>query len=109
LGTIGFIAAMWITNLTGIKDAYQFYIAGLFALSLCFTLPKCKPERLSENASLMETLGLESFKFFADYKMAFIFFYFLRGVAIDKRVRRCILDELNISKYADSFVVEYST
>jgi NHS family xanthosine MFS transporter len=35
----------------------------------------------------METLGLESFKFFADYKMAlfFIFYVFRRCVAIDKR------------------------
>jgi NHS family xanthosine MFS transporter len=36
-GTIGFIAAMWITNLTGNKaTAYQFYIAGLSALLLDF-------------------------------------------------------------------------
>ncbi|SEB05310.1 MFS transporter, NHS family, xanthosine permease [Flavobacterium gillisiae] len=117
-GTIGFIAAMWITNLTGNKaTAYQFYIAGLSALLLglyAFTLPKCKPERLSkENSSLMETLGLESFKFFADYKMAlfFIFSMFLGGaLQLTNAYGDVFLDEFkHFPKYAESFVVEYST
>ena len=47
-GTVGFIAAMWLTNLTGNKaTAYQFYIAGIAAILLgiyAFTLPKCKPQ-----------------------------------------------------------------
>ena len=47
-GTIGFIAAMWITNLTGSKsNEYQFYIAGASALLLglyAFSLPKCPPK-----------------------------------------------------------------
>ena len=34
-GTVGFIAAMWLTNLTGNKaTAYQFYIAGIAAILL---------------------------------------------------------------------------
>jgi NHS family xanthosine MFS transporter len=76
-GTIGFIAAMWITNLTGNKaTAYQFYIAGLsFFLDFIRLLTKCKPSDCLKNASLMETLGLESFKFFADYKMALFFIF----------------------------------
>jgi len=85
-GTIGFIVAMWITNLTGNKATeYQFYIAGIAALLLgfyAFTLPKCEPQRLTkENASLTETLGLEAFKLFGSYKMAlfFIFSMFLGG------------------------------
>ncbi|RDI50248.1 nucleoside permease [Flavobacterium glaciei] len=117
-GTIGFIAAMWITNLTGNKaTAYQFYIAGLAAVGLgfySFTLPPCKPQRLSkENASLMETLGLESFKLFADYKMAlfFIFSMFLGGaLQLTNAYGDVFLDEFkHFPKYADSFVVEYST
>jgi NHS family xanthosine MFS transporter len=47
-GTIGFIAAMWITNLTGSKaNEYQFYIAGAWLLLLglyAFFLPKCPPK-----------------------------------------------------------------
>ncbi|MEP6804306.1 MAG: MFS transporter, partial [Flavobacterium sp.] len=85
-GTIGFIAAMWITNLSGSKATeYQFYIAGVGALILgiyAFTLPKCQPQRLTkEDATLVETLGLEAFKLFGNYKMAlfFVFSMFLGG------------------------------
>jgi NHS family xanthosine MFS transporter len=117
-GTVGFIVAMWITNLTGNKATeYQFYIAGLAAVILgiySFTLPKCKPQRLSkENASIMETLGLESFKLFADYKMAlfFIFSMFLGGaLQLTNAYGDVFLDEFkHFPKYADSFVVKYST
>jgi NHS family xanthosine MFS transporter len=117
-GTIGFIVAMWITNLTGNKaTAYQFYIAGIAAIILglyAFTLPKCKPQRLiKEDASLMETLGLESFKLFANYKMAlfFIFSMFLGGaLQLTNAYGDVFLDEFkHFPKYADSFVVKYST
>jgi NHS family xanthosine MFS transporter len=117
-GTIGFIVAMWITNLTGNKaTANQFYIAGMAAILLgiyAFTLPKCKPQRLiKEDASLMETLGLESFKLFANYKMAlfFIFSMFLGGaLQLTNAYGDVFLDEFkHFPKYADSFVVKYST
>lgn len=117
-GTIGFIAAMWITNLTGNKSSeYQFYIAGIAAVILgiyAFTLPECKPQRLTkENASLQETLGLEAFKLFADYKMAlfFVFSMFLGGaLQLTNAYGDVFLSEFeNFPKYADSFVVEYST
>ena len=117
-GTIGFIAAMWITNLTGNKaTSYQFYIAGIAALILgiyAFTLPKCKPERLTkENDSLIETLGLASFKLFANYKMAlfFIFSMFLGGaLQLTNAYGDVFLDEFKrYPEYADSFVVRYST
>ena len=46
-GTIGFIVAMWITNLTGGKaNANQFYIGAVAAILLgpvFFTIPKCPP------------------------------------------------------------------
>jgi NHS family xanthosine MFS transporter len=117
-GTIGFIVAMWITNLSGNKSTeYQFYIAGIAALILgvySFTLPKCKPQRLTkENASLTETLGLEAFKLFANYKMAlfFIFSMFLGGaLQLTNAYGDVFLDEFkHFPKYADSFVIQYST
>lgn len=117
-GTVGFIVAMWITNLSGNKaTAYQFYFAGIAAVILgiyAFTLPKCKPQRLTkENASLMETLGLESFKLFANYKMAlfFIFSMFLgAALQLTNAYGDVFLDEFkNIPEYSDSFVVKYST
>ncbi len=117
-GTIGFIVAMWITNLTHNKATeYQFYIAGIAAVLLgiySFTLPKCIPQRLTkENASLTETLGLESFKLFGTYKMAlfFVFSMFLGGaLQLTNAYGDVYLDEFkHFPKYADSFVVEYST
>jgi NHS family xanthosine MFS transporter len=117
-GTIGFIVAMWITNLSGNKSTeYQFYIAGIAALILgvySFTLPKCKPQRLTkENASLTETLGLEAFKLFANYKMAlfFVFSMFLGGaLQLTNAYGDVFLDEFkHFPKYADSFVIQYST
>jgi NHS family xanthosine MFS transporter len=58
-GTVGFIAAMWITNLTDNKaSANMFYLSAIAAFILgfySFTLPKCPPQKtISENASLME-------------------------------------------------------
>ncbi|MGQ7947630.1 nucleoside permease [Flavobacterium sp. WC2509] len=117
-GTIGFIVAMWIVNLSGNKaTAYQFYIAGISAIVLgiySFTLPECKPQRLiKENTSLIDTLGLGSFKLFANYKMAlfFIFSMFLGGaLQLTNAYGDVFLDEFkHFPIYADSFVVKYST
>jgi NHS family xanthosine MFS transporter len=117
-GTIGFIAAMWITNLTGSKATeFQFYIAAVGAIVLgiySLTLPKCKPQKLiKENASLVQTLGLEAFKLFGNFKMAlfFIFSMFLGGaLQLTNAYGDVFLDEFkHFPKYADSFVIEYST
>ncbi|RZJ33354.1 MAG: MFS transporter, partial [Flavobacterium sp.] len=117
-GTIGFIAAMWATNLSGNKaTAYQFYIAGVGALSLglyAFTLPKCNPQKLiGEKKSFGQALGLEAFKLFANYKMAlfFIFSMFLGGaLQLTNAYGDVFLDEFKLfPKYADSFVIRYST
>ncbi|TCC92666.1 nucleoside permease [Pedobacter hiemivivus] len=117
-GTIGFIVAMWTTNLTGNKaTAYQFYIAGLAALGLgiyAFTLPKCRPQNLiDEKKSFAQTLGLGAFKLFANYKMAlfFIFSMFLGGaLQLTNAYGDVFLDEFKLFPvYADSFVIKYST
>ena len=116
-GTIGFIAAMWITNLTGNKASdYQFYIAGIAAVALglySFTLPKCPPQNTKANASFLEKMGLEAFKLFGTYKIAlfFIFSMFLGGaLQLTNAYGDVFLSEFeNFPKYADSFVVKYST
>ena len=64
-GTIGFIAAMWITNLSGSKaNGNQFLIAAFVAIGLgvfAFTLPKCPPQKsISNKASISEMLGLKA-------------------------------------------------
>jgi len=56
-GTIGFIAAMWATNLTGSKEnANQFYIAAVFAVLLgvySFSLPKCPPQKTYQKRQVL--------------------------------------------------------
>ncbi len=117
-GTIGFIVAMWVTNLTGSKaNGDQFYIAAVVAILLgiySFTLPKCPPQRsISADSSWLEMLGLKAFKLFANYKMAlfFIFSMFLGGaLQLTNMYGDVYLDSFKeIPAYADSFVVKYST
>lgn len=117
-GTIGFIVAMWVTNLSGSKaNANQFYIAAVIAIFLgiyAFTLPKCKPQNLiPKNASLSEKLGLNAFSLFANYKMAlfFIFSMFLGGaLQLTNMYGDVFLSEFgNVPEHANSFVVKYST
>jgi len=117
-GTIGFIAAMWITNLSGSKaNANQFLIAAVAAIALgiySFTLPACKPQKsISKDSSLAEQLGLTAFKLFANTKMAlfFIFAMFLgAALQLTNMYGDSFLDDFKlVPQYAESFVVKYST
>ncbi|MBL7743866.1 MAG: nucleoside permease [Chitinophagaceae bacterium] len=117
-GTIGFIAALWTTNLSGSKaNSNQFLIGAVAAILLglyAFTLPKCPPPKaISRNASIIEQLGLSAFKLFAKYKMALFFlFSMLLGAAL--QLTNMYGDSFITGferqpQYADSYVVKYST
>lgn len=117
-GTVGFIVAMWATNLSGSKaTGNQFIIAGIAAVALglySFTLPKCPPPKsIAKDAGLAEQLGLKAFKLFASYKMALFFiFSMLLGAAL--QLTNMYGDPFlsgfgDNPAYADSFVVRYST
>ncbi len=117
-GTIGFIVAMWITNLTGNKASENmFYISSFASIILgiySFTLPTCPPQKLiDKNASLSKKLGLDAFRLFGKYKMAlfFIFSMFLgAALQLTNMYGDVYLSEFEkIPKYADSFAVKYST
>jgi NHS family xanthosine MFS transporter len=117
-GTVGFIAAMWLTNLSGSKaNEFQFYIAGVAALLLgiySFTLPKCPPQKLIDrNSSWSQILGLDAFRLFKNYKMAlfFLFSMFLgAALQLTNAYGDVYLDEFkHFPKYAESFVVRYYT
>ncbi|HEY0091001.1 MAG TPA: nucleoside permease [Flavobacterium sp.] len=118
-GTIGFIVAMWITNISGSKaNTDQFLIGGAAAILLgifSFTLPKCPPQKsISKSAGAIEQLGLQAFRLFASYKMAlFFFFSMLLGGALQltNMYGDTFLDDFkNNPLYGpDSFVVKYST
>ncbi|MCW3072583.1 MAG: Nucleoside permease nupG [Bacteroidetes bacterium] len=117
-GTIGFIAAMWTTNLTGNKaSANMFYISAAAAIALgiySFTLPKCPPPKLiSENSTFAQKLGLDAFKLFGNYKIA-LFFTFSMFLGAALQLTNMYGDVFlsgfkDIPQYADSFVVKYST
>lgn len=117
-GTVGFIVAMWITNLTGNKASEnQFYIAAIAAVGLglySFTLPKCEPKgKTTDSKSFVDLMGLSSFKLFADYKLAlfFIFSMFLgAALQLTNAYGDVFLDDFkHLPEYADSVVVKYST
>ena len=117
-GTIGFIAAMWLTNLSGSKaNVNQFYISAAASLVLgiySFTLPKCPPPKLiSENASWVEKMGLNAFKLLGTYKMALFFtFSMFLGAALQLTNMYgdvFLSDFAHNPKYVDSFVSKYST
>ena len=117
-GTVGFIVAMWTTNLTGSKaNANQFIIGAVAAILLgiySFTLPKCPPPKsISKEAGLADQLGLTAFKLFANYKMALFFiFSMMLGAALQltNMYGDSFLDNFSqFEEYKDSFVVKYST
>ncbi|TBR13424.1 MAG: MFS transporter [Lysobacter sp.] len=103
-GTIGFIAALWTTSLLKLETSpAQFYIAAAasFALGLyAFTLPPCPP-RLgrNESTSLVDVLGLSSFRLFRDRNMAvFFIFAMLLGAALQLT-----------NAYGDTFLHDFAT
>lgn len=116
-GTIGFIAAMWLTNLMGFKaSGSQFYIAAAAAVILAiysFTLPACPPQGDKGKKTFKEALGLDAFKLFGDYKMVlFFFFSMLLGGAL--QLTNMYGDQFlshfeQVEEYKNLFVVRYST
>jgi NHS family xanthosine MFS transporter len=112
-GTIGFIAAMWVTNLTGSKaTANQFIIGGIGAIILgiySFSLPKCAPQNLiKKGAPLFERLGFKAFYLFKQYKMVMFFiFAMLLGAAL--QLTNMYADWFLTSFDKTSIVSKYST
>jgi nucleoside transporter len=90
-GTVGFIAAMWLTNFATKKGlifenpsiSYSFYIAaaGAFCLAIFsfFALPSInrKVEKSTEQQSWIDKLGLRAFVLFKQKKMAIFFIFSL--------------------------------
>lgn len=118
LGTVGFIVAMWLTNLTGNKaSANMFYISAVSAVILgiySFTLPSCPPKKLiAKDAGILETLGLQAFALFTNIKMAmfFIFSMFLgAALQLTNMYGDVFLSEFaKVPEYADLLVVKRST
>jgi NHS family xanthosine MFS transporter len=116
-GTIGFIAAMWVTNLTGNKSTEgQFYIAGIAAVILAIyslSLPKCPPQPKEEALKERSSIIADALKLFATYKMALFFiFSMLLGAALQltNMYGDTFVDHFkDVPLYEDLWVVEHST
>lgn len=114
-GTVGFICAMWVVDLTGFKhSALQLYVAATAALLLglyAFTLPPCPPER-SEKKTWLSSFGLDALVLFKQKKMVIFFlFSMLLGAAlqITNTYGDLFLSSFaSIPEYADSFGVKHS-
>jgi MFS transporter, NHS family, xanthosine permease len=86
-GTIGFIIAMWIVDLFGLKEGpAQFYLCATASLLLgiyAFTMPPCTPEKQRKSKSFISALGLDAFVLFKRPRMAIFFlFAMLLGAAL---------------------------
>lgn len=113
-GTIGFIAAMWMVDLSGFnKSPLQLYIsagAGLLLGVYAFTMPGCPPVQSTERKSLASSLGLDAFVLFKRKKMIIFFlFAMLLGAAlqITNTFGSTFLDDFKTT-YPDAFGVKHS-
>lgn len=113
-GTVGFILAMWMTNLTGSKaNANQFIIAAVAAISLgvyAFTLPACKPARMN-NSNGQGIMAMFSLLLKPGMGLFFIFSMLLgAALQLTNMYGDTFLEDFrSMPQYADSFVVKYST
>lgn len=115
-GTVGFVCAMWIVDLTGFKEsAFQLYIsaaAGFLMGAYCFTMPACFPVRTGPKPTLFSSLGLDAFVLFRKRKML-IFFLFSMLLGADLQITNAfgsgfLSDFSKDPRYADSFGVRHS-
>jgi NHS family xanthosine MFS transporter len=115
-GTIGFIVALWVVSLLHMETTSgQFYVASIASLVLgfyAFTLPKCPPLlRSKEKRSLIDVLGLNSFRLLKNRKMAIFFlFAMLLGAALQLTNAygdTFLHDFANVGKYKGMIAVKY--
>ncbi|MGL6022043.1 MAG: MFS transporter, partial [Chitinophagaceae bacterium] len=115
LGTIGFIFAMWIVDITGFKNSsLQLVFAAVSSIVLgfySFTLPKCPPTTNTQK-SILSSFGLDALILFKQKRMAIFFlFSILLGVSlqITNTYGSLFLNSFNrIPEYAESFGMKYS-
>lgn len=115
-GTIGFIVSMWIVDLCGfITTPYQFFICaawGFVLAAYALTMPNCPIDKTKEAKGLVQALGLEAFKLFAQKQMAIFFiFSMLLGVSlqITNGFAGSFINHFEaIPEFADTFAVAHS-
>ena len=120
-GTIGFICAMWVVDLTGWKESsFQLNFSAILGIALglySLTLPSCEVNRNVKATSWIDTLGLRAFALFKEKKMA-IFFLFSMMLGMSLQITNAFADGYIVSfgdvavhgeQYLDTFGVKHST
>jgi MFS transporter, NHS family, xanthosine permease len=115
-GTIGFIAALWITDLMGWKsNTNQFLFASIAMICTgiySFTLPNVLPENKQQNNNWVSKLGLDALVLFKQKRMAIFFvFAMLLGAAlqITNMFGTFFIEDFGkITEYKNTFGVEHS-
>lgn len=117
-GTVGFIVAMWISDLSGWgSNNLQFIFGSVSSLVLgiyAFTLPSCKKEEIitqSNDTHWTKYFGLDALKLFAKPQMLvfFVFCIFLgAALQITNMFGGSFLESFGANaQYANSFVVKH--
>ena len=114
-GTVGFICAMWLVDICKwTQSPMQFILsatASFFMGIYCFTMPQCKPTKVSGKISWVSSFGLDAFVLFRRRKMAIFFvFAMLLGAAlqITNAFGKPFLDDFgSIEKYKGTFAVSH--
>ena len=120
-GTVGFICAMWIVDLTGWKDtSFQLNFSAILGIALgiySLTLPSCEVNRNVKATSWIDTLGLRAFTLFKEKKMA-IFFLFSMMLGMSLQITNAFADgyiagfgDVSVygEQYLNTFGVKHST
>ena len=114
-GTVGFIVALWITDLAGLSfNKNQFILSAIAGIVLgiySFTLPNVETSRV-QNKTWVQTLGLDAFRLFREKRM-FIFFLFsvLIGccLQITNAFGKTFIDDFkSVPAFAETFAVQHS-
>jgi len=115
-GTIGFIAAQWLTDLSGwtltsnqlVFAAGSSLVTGLY----CFTIPPSQPQNTNSKNSLKSIFGLDALVLLKEKRMAMFFgFSLLLGAALQVTNQWGVtfIDYFkNVPEYASTWGVEHS-
>ena len=111
-GTVGFIVAMWIVDITGWKASnMQLIFSAVSGICLglyAFTMPKCPPIK-TKSVSFASSIGLNAFVLFKQpIMLTFFLFAMFLGAAlqITNAFGGSFLNSFSTS-YPDSFVVKH--
>ena len=115
-GTIGFIAAQWLTDLNGwTLTSNQLVFASIVSLLTgiyCFTIPFCVPSNKEAKNSITSILGLDALVLLKEKRMALFFgFSLLLGAALQVTNQWGVsfIDYFkNVPEYANTLGVKHS-